>query len=143
MYFYAGIDDLYDIKRELSNVAHKWKDIGLALRLHPDKLEMIEADCHDSRSCLRKTLTEWLKKSYNTTRFGQPSWKLLVAAVADKDGGNDRALAENIAIKHNGKIEAFSVVFPCFILNVCMSLAQFFSFTFICSTFPFFLCFSI
>ena len=118
MYFYSGIDDLYDIKRELSNVAHKWKDIGLALRLHPDKLETIEADCHDSKSCLRKTLTEWLKKSYNTTRFGPPSWTLLVAAVADDGGGNDRALAEKIARKHNGKGETFAVLFPCFTLNI-------------------------
>ena len=84
-------------------MAYKWKDIGLALRLHPDILETIEADCHNSKRCLHKVLTEWLKKSYDTVRFGQPSWELLVKAVAHPAGGNDRALAERMAGRHNGK----------------------------------------
>ena len=84
-------------------MAHRWKDIGLALRLHPDTLKTIKSDCQDSKSCLCEVLTEWLKKLYDTNRFGQPSWRLLVAAVGHPSGGNDRALAEQIAKRHNGK----------------------------------------
>ena len=61
------------------------------------------------KSRLNEILTEWLKKAYNTTRFGLPSWKL--AAVAHPAGGNDRALAERIAGKYNGKMQASYVLF--------------------------------
>ena len=84
-------------------MAHRWNDVGLALRLCPYTLETIKSDCQDSKSCLCEVLTEWLKKSYDTNRFGQPSWRLLVRAVAHPYGGNDRALAEQIAARHNGK----------------------------------------
>ena len=38
-------------------------------------------------------------------QFGEPSWKLLVKAVSDQTGGNDRALAEKIAQKHQGILQ--------------------------------------
>ena len=76
----------------------------MALRLKPALLSRIQADHPtDVEECLTSALTEWLNKSYNISRFGPPSWKLLVAAVADPAGGNDRALAERIAQKYIGK----------------------------------------
>ena len=100
----ADIDNLIDVKCELLDVAHNWKGVGMALRLKPALLHRIQADHPgDVRECLTEALTEWLNKSYNVSRFGPPSWKLLVAAIANPAGGNDRALAERIALKHNGK----------------------------------------
>ena len=84
-------------------MASNWKDVGLALRLDPDTLKDIEADYRDVKSCLREVLAKWLKKSYDTTRYGVPSWELLVAAVDHPAGGNDHALAEQMAKHHNGK----------------------------------------
>ena len=84
-------------------MAHNWRGVGKALRLHPDLLKRIEADNSDVRSRLEEVLTEWLQKAYDTTRFGQPSWQVLVEAVAHPAGGNNRALAEHIAGRHNGK----------------------------------------
>ena len=84
-------------------VAHKWKKVGLALRLDPDLLDRIEAKKNDVEDNLSDTLKEWLKKSYDTESFGDPSWKLLVDAVAHRAGGKDRALAMEIAAKYNGK----------------------------------------
>ena len=85
-------------------MAHKWRKIGLALRLDPSLLERIRQKSYvDVDDYLSDVLTEWLKKAYNTTRFGDPSWKLLVEAVAHPAGGNDRALAEKIAMKYNGE----------------------------------------
>ena len=75
----------------------------MALRLHPDLLNRIEANTTSVESRLEKVLTEWLQKAYDTTRFGQPSWQLLVAAVAHPAGGNNHALAEQIAGRHNGE----------------------------------------
>ena len=100
--FLTDTSDLFDVHCELLNVASQWKALGLALRLDPDTLDTVEADCRDVSSCLRKALTLWLKKAYNTKKFGPPSWKLLVAAVAHPAGGNNRALAEQIAGKYNG-----------------------------------------
>ena len=100
----ADIDDLIDVKRELLDVAQNWRGVGLALRLKLALLNRIQANHPtDVKECLTEALTEWLNKSYNVSRFGPPSWKQLVAAVADPAGGNDRALAEKIALKHNGK----------------------------------------
>ena len=96
-----GSDDLFDIYSELLPVASKWKNIGLALRLTPNSLNTIGAK-ENVTDCLLEVLTQWLKKTYNVERFGEPSWKLLVKAVSDPAGGSDRALAESIAQKHQG-----------------------------------------
>ena len=101
--FCIGSDDLFDIYSELLPVASKWKNIGLALRLTPNSLNTIGAK-ENVTDCLLEVLTQWLKKTYNVERFGEPSWKLLVKAVSDPAGGNDRALAENIAKKHQGNL---------------------------------------
>lgn len=82
-------------------MANKWKSIGLALRLTPDLLDTIDTK-ENVTDCLLEVLTQWLKKTYNIERFGDPSWKLLVKAVSDPAGGSNRALAEAIAQKHQG-----------------------------------------
>ena len=87
---------MFDVKSQLVPVTVKWKDIGLALRLAPDKLDVIEAENQDINSCLTKTLGLWLKKNYDTKQFGEPSWKLLADAVAHPAGGNNCAVADNI-----------------------------------------------
>ena len=89
---------------ELIDVAHNWKGLGNALRLRPSLLNQIEADRQFVRARLNDVLTEWLQEAYNTKRFGPPSWKLLVEAVAHPAGGNNNALARRIAIKYNGML---------------------------------------
>ena len=101
----ADINDLFDVYTELLNVAHNWRGVGRALRLHPDLLNRIEANTANVETRLEKTLSEWLNREYDTTRFGLPSWERLVAAVAHPAGGKNHALAEQIAGRHNGKGE--------------------------------------
>ena len=101
----AGIDDLFDVKSKLAPVTARWKHIGLALRLDPSELKKIEKDNRDSvEDCLTEVLTLWLNKAYKYERFGEPSWELLARAVAHPAGGNNPALAEEIAKKHGGII---------------------------------------
>ena len=50
--------------------------------------------------CLSDVIENWLKRNYNTERFGPPTWRKLVEIVADPAAGNDRALAGKIARKH-------------------------------------------
>ena len=99
----ADINDLFGVYTELLNVAHNWRGVGRALRLHPHLLNRIEANTTNVETRLEKTLSEWLKREYDTTRFGLPSWELLVAAVAHPAGGKNHALAGQIAGRHNGK----------------------------------------
>ena len=89
-----------DVKRELIPVASRWKAIGLALRLNPDTLDTIERNKDNEEERLTNALTVWLKKNYNVERFGEPSWQLVVAAVRDRVGGNNPALAKTIADKY-------------------------------------------
>ena len=78
------------------DVTHKWRRLGLALGLKPALLNTIEADNASVESRLDRILTKWLNRSYDTRRFGEPSWELLVAAVAHPAGGSDCALAKKI-----------------------------------------------
>ena len=106
----TDIDDLFEVQSEVHNVAHKWKGLGKALRLRPAVLNRIEADRPDCKGRLEEALTEWLQQAYNTGRFGLPSWKMLVAAVAHPSGGNNNALAQKIASKYNGRCAAWMFV---------------------------------
>ena len=91
---------------ELGDVAHVWNSLGGALRLRQPILYRIEKERqNDMRSCLSEMVTEWLNQSYNTERFGLPSWKMLVEAVAHRNGGNNNALAIHIATKYKGQCE--------------------------------------
>ena len=99
----TGIDDLFDVQSEVYEVAPKWKALGLALRLQPGILHVIESNRLDPNDCLTDVLTKWLQQHYNTERFGLPSWKMLVDAVAHPAGGNNSDLAQHIATKYNGK----------------------------------------
>ena len=101
-------------------MAHNWKGVGEALRLSPDLLNTIEANHPTNvKECLSAVLTGWLKKNYNTSCFGSPSWKLLVAAVADPAGGNDHALAERIAQKYSGNAATLIITFEFLYVNIC------------------------
>ena len=100
--FVSLIDDLFTIIDELHTLAHKWKQIGLALRLQPDALSNIRENKDSVEGCLEEMLTMWLKKvnMCNRAQLGDPSWKTLVEAVARPTGGGHAALAERITKKH-------------------------------------------
>ena len=85
------------MKEKLKPVTDRWKHIGLALRLDHSELKKIERENRDNlEDCLTEVLTLWLKRNYNTEKFGEPSWELLAKAVAHPSGGNNVALAKNI-----------------------------------------------
>ena len=91
-----GIKDLQEVRSQLVKVQVKWRDIGLALGLTDPQLETIQADNTNVSSCLTAMLRDWLNKSYNTTRYGEPSWQRLSDAVRHRAGGNNPHLADRI-----------------------------------------------
>ena len=100
----TDIDDYFDVIDEVFDLAGRWREFGAALRLPVAVLNRIRANNPgDVEKSLSDVVTEWLSQSYNTERFGLPSWKMLVDAVAHRSGGNNCALARQIAIQHNGE----------------------------------------
>ena len=86
---------------ELEPVESRFYEIGIMLHLRPDVLERIrDLNTVSSSRGMSKMITEWLKRNYNTKRFGYPTWKSLVNAVAKRCGGANEACARDIATKH-------------------------------------------
>ena len=82
----------------------KWDALCSSLGVSPDVLSAIEKEQQgDTSVCLHRGLTHWLKRSYDTEKHGPPTWRMLVADVDNSSGGNDCALALDIAEKHQGK----------------------------------------
>ena len=98
--FATGEDDLSDTIRELTDVAAKWRSIGIFLGVRDSWLEAIQGN--NPQDCLRQTLATWLRRNYNVKRFGEPTWVRLVEAVNDSSGGGNPSLAMEIARGHGG-----------------------------------------
>ena len=98
---HSDLDDLFDVQKELIQVSAKWRSIGIALRLKPNTLDVIETRYSgDPPACLTPMVTEWLNRNYNVKRFGEPTWQALVKAVGDLAGGANMALATDMATRH-------------------------------------------
>ena len=101
--YYTAKDDVSDVYEEVSTMAESWKWLIVGLRL-PRRIESLIAKKHlnDPEACLLAVVEEWLKGVHNVQKYGHPSWRTLVQAVADPAGGADPALARSIAAKHPG-----------------------------------------
>ena len=86
---------------EVTDLAAKWRPLGLALRLKSAVLDTIYSN-HPTE-CLRDMLLAWLKQQYDINTFGRPSWSMLCTAISKPAGGNDPALARKIAENHKGE----------------------------------------
>ena len=100
---FTDIRNLFDINTELIPVAGKWRNIGLALRLDDSQLGIIQDNNSDVITRLTDMLRQWLNKTYDMERFGQPSWQMLAEAVRRPAGGHNPALAAQIEEKHGGR----------------------------------------
>ena len=87
-------------------MAGDWRKMARGLKVTPHVVNVLAAKHpHDPEECLSSLLYEWLKQSYDTGKYGYPSWRALVKAVASLTGGANPALAQKIAEKHPSKCE--------------------------------------
>ena len=102
--FSLDIKDLYDVLKEIISVAAKWDNIWLALGLPGEERHTTARDWnYDCSKCLEATIERWLKQNYDIDEIHEkPSWKMLVQAIKDPCGGNNNALAKEIAQKYRG-----------------------------------------
>jgi len=97
----TGEQDLHDVLSTTIEVAARWKFIGDTFRLSDGTLEIIRADCSDSKACLQEVISKWLRKSgYDSQQYGSPTWRWVVEAVASPAGGDNPELARRIAAQH-------------------------------------------
>ena len=96
----AGINDLHEVFLAVQSSADRWNMLGLALGLYQPQLVTIKGNAEDCH-CLLEVLTQWLNQNYVVQKFGEPSWQVLVKAVACPAGGRNPALASKIAQKYN------------------------------------------
>ena len=78
--------------------------LGQCLQLQITDLESIRKAYpgeSDTEQALSDTLKLWLQQKYNVERFGRPTWRMLVEAVDQEDGGNSHEIAKKIASDHS------------------------------------------
>ena len=98
---YTAEDDTQNVYKAVLDLAGKWCHMCSALGFKPAVAETI-ATRIDPEQCLREVIVRWLRKTYDVDKHGPPTWRTLVKAVSDKAGGNNPALAEEIAKEHKG-----------------------------------------
>ena len=84
-------------------LAAKWKQLGGYLGLRIGVMDTIKRDNpNDSSACWSEALQHWIQQDYNTARFGLPSWRTLLEAIAQQN----RRVFKTLAEKHkaSGKL---------------------------------------
>ena len=100
---YVGVDDLLRIMREVTSRRSSYYALGRGLGLPVSDLESIrrQYESIDLDQALNEVLLKWLRQHHNTEDLGNPTWQMLVRAIADPGGLNDCALAREIASRHS------------------------------------------
>ena len=113
--------NIHDVFDEVVSLAGRWQSMCNGLKLLPSDRDSIALKCHnDPENCLMEVMNKWLQKSYDTERHGPPTWQMLVAAVASCAGGNNPALAKEIAENHQSKdFKKYSSVANCVGRVIC------------------------
>ena len=87
---------------ECESLSADWKLLSGYLGLSNSVIETIQHDNPKKPSdCWNKALSHWIKQNYNTERFGLPSWRTLLKAIALVNC----SLFNTLAPQHQGKNE--------------------------------------
>ena len=90
-------DDWNVVSVECGSLAAKWEQLSACLGLAKADIDRIrESRPRDIAGCWSEALSQWIKQNYSTQRFGLPSWRSLLKAVAMVD----KRLCKYLAAKH-------------------------------------------
>ena len=84
--------------RECCSLSAKWKELSGYLGLRQSDIDAIACDNAKVSDCWNEALSRWIKHNYNTERFGEPSWRTLLKAIALVD----KRRTKRLAAKHQG-----------------------------------------
>ena len=95
-YFLTEEDDWNVLIDECSSLCSRWDRISGFLGLRPSLIASIRRNNpNDNAGCWNDALLEWISQNYNTEKFGDPSWKTFLTAVAKVDKLQCKKLAAN------------------------------------------------
>ena len=110
------IDDWNIVVMECKSLAAKWDQLSTYLGLSCDVIDNIEGS-GDNYRCWSAALKHWIKQNYNTEKFGVPSWRTLLKAVAKID----KLLLERLAAKHSQTgMQSYSFMTCCNCYCLCL-----------------------
>ena len=89
-----SVHDLADVVDAVHTAMHKWRAIGLQLRVPEDTLEGIQVQHTKPADCLREMLQQWLVHLWTP-----PTWSSLVQALSSGVVG-EMGLAEVIRMRY-------------------------------------------
>ena len=92
-------DDWSEICCECRSLASRWDELCLFLHLPMGTSDTIK-EKHPTKelSCLSEALKLWILQKYKTQRYGPPTWKMLLGAIAKID----EDLFKTLAKEHQG-----------------------------------------
>lgn len=94
-------DNWNEIIKECSSLAAKWEQLSGYLGLSIETIDTIKRNIPtDAAGCWNEALKQWILQNYRTTKFGLPSWRSLLEAVARVD----KLLFKKLAEKHRGML---------------------------------------
>ena len=86
-------DDWNVVVMETKSLAAEWEEISICLGLPFDLIKgtkSVAGDCYQRWS---EALSQWIRQNYNTKKFGDPSWRTLLKAIAGVDKRKFKKLA--------------------------------------------------
>ena len=85
---------------ECSSLAAEWEQLSTYLGLPAKTIDVIKGDNFSKcSSCWNEALKQWIMQNYDTDKFGNPSWRSLLGAIAKLDKLQFKKLVE----KHQGE----------------------------------------
>ena len=84
-------DDWNIVVIETESLASSWEKLVVYLGL---PFDLIDNTIRPASNCWSEALKQWIKQNYNTKKFGQPSWRTLLRAVAQVNKLQFKKLAE-------------------------------------------------
>ena len=92
-------EDWNDVIKECSSLAAKWEQLSGFLGLRIETIDTIKENFpNNAVGCWNEALKQWIKQNYRTARYGYPSWRMLLEAIARID----KLLFKKLADKHQG-----------------------------------------
>ena len=91
-----GEDDWNIVIRECHSLSAKWQQLCGYLGLPIGLIDSIKGNYpNDNSACWSEALKRWIQQNYNTVRFGLPSWRTLLEAIARENRLLFKTLADN------------------------------------------------
>ena len=99
---FAEESDWNKVVMECKSLSAKWEELSIYLGLPADKIDTIKRDNHDNaQRCWNQALLVWIRQleDYDTNKYGKPSWRTLLRAIAKEN----KLLFEELSQKHLSK----------------------------------------